>query len=233
MSDFITGFEAINTMVENPGERHISCVILADTSGSMAGAAISELNQGLKEFGTALSQDEHARGVADVCVISFDTDVKIAAPFCPASEYTAPVLTAGGLTSMNQAIIEGLDEIEKRKELYRSLGCAYYRPWLFLLTDGMPTDRELEAEAKRRLHQAIANKKINFFPMGIGEGVNYSHLKSYIRDGKGVILKASADNFKEAFIWLSSSMSIVSTSNPDDKAVPLPNPPESIMIELI
>ena len=66
MSEFLNGFETMGNMIENTGERHIACVLLVDISGSMAGASIEELNQGLREFGNALGQDEHARGVADV-----------------------------------------------------------------------------------------------------------------------------------------------------------------------
>ena len=144
MSEVLGGFEEMGNVVDNVGERHIACVLLVDTSGSMAGASINELNQGLLEFGNALDQDEHARGVADVCVISFNSNVETVVPFCPAANYSAPTLSAGGLTSMNEAVIAGLDAIEERKQLYRQLGCSYYRPWMFLLTDGEPTDQNME-----------------------------------------------------------------------------------------
>lgn len=231
MNDNLTGFEMMGNLIENPGERHIACLLLVDTSGSMSGASITELNQGLEEFGAALDKDEHARGVADVCVISFNSKVETVVDFCPATEYIAPVLSAAGVTSMNQAIMEGLDEIERRKELYRSLGCAYYRPWMFLLTDGMPTDTKLEGEAKSRLQQAIEEKKVTFFPMGIGNNVNYAHLKSYTKDGNGAVLKASADNFKEAFVWLSSSISKIGNSDPNLGSVKLD--PTPMTVELI
>lgn len=231
MSDILTGFETMGNLVDNVGERHIACVLLVDTSGSMSGASITELNQGLAEFGRALDKDEHARGVADVCVISFNSDVDTVVPFCPACNYNAPALSAGGLTSMNEAIIKGLDAIEERKQLYRELGCSYYRPWMFLMTDGEPTDPDVEAEAKSRLKQALDDKKVNFFPMGIGQGANYAHLKSYTKNGSGAVLKATADQFKEAFVWLSSSMSVISNSDPSLGSVTLE--PTPMTIELI
>lgn len=58
MSEVLSGFEEMGNVVDNVGERHIACVLLVDTSGSMAGASINELNQGLLEFGNALDQDE-------------------------------------------------------------------------------------------------------------------------------------------------------------------------------
>ena len=68
--------------ITNRGERHIAAVILVDISGSMQGAPINELNQGLIEFGNALQ----------VCIISFNSSVQTEMSFRPAAEYEAPVL---------------------------------------------------------------------------------------------------------------------------------------------
>lgn len=217
----------------NPGEKHIACVLLVDTSGSMNPNAIEELNQGLQEFGAALQSDSKAWGCADVCVISFNSEVTEVVPFCPAASFQPPRLTAGGLTAMNEAIITGLDAIEMRKNEYKAIGVDYWRPWIFLLTDGIPTDdREFETPALDRLHDALNRKKINFFPMGIGNGANIPLLKKYTKDGQGMVLKASKENFREAFLWLSSSMSAASNSNPSAATVQLDPLPNSITIEL-
>ena len=84
---------------------------------------------------------------------------------------------------------------------------------------------------KNRLQQALNDKKVNFFPMGIGAGANYAHLKSYTKGGNGAVLKASASQFKEAFVWLSSSMSVISNSDPSLGNVTLE--PTPMTIELI
>ena len=162
--------------IMNPGEKHIACVLLVDTSGSMLGSSIAELNAGLAEFGRALQEDAKAYGCADVCIISFDSQVNTVVPFCSAAEYVAPTLSASGLTAMNEGIITALDAIDQRKQEYRNIGVDYWRPWLFLMTDGAPTDNVYEADAKRRLQDALSRKKINFFPMGIGNA-NTAKLK--------------------------------------------------------
>lgn len=202
--------------ITNYGERHIAAVLLVDTSGSMGGAPINELNQGLKAFGDALQNDSLALGRAEVCVISFNSTVQTEMSFRPAANYEAPVLTAGGLTSLNEAIEAGLDALEARKREYKDNGVSYYRPWLFLLTDGAPTDSSSEASAKSRLQAAIRNKKVVYMPMGIGSGADTAKLQSYYPDEAAArpVLKASATNFKEAFVWLSSSIAEVSHSDP-------------------
>lgn len=217
--------------IMNPGEKHVACVLLVDISGSMQGNSITELNEALVEFGKALREDAKAYGCTDVCVISFDSQVRTVFPFSSAMEYTAPSLSAGGMTAMNEAIITALDAIDQRKQEYRAIGVDYWRPWLFLMTDGVPTDTNYEADAKRRLQDALTRKKVNFFPMGIGSA-NTAKLKEYTLNGTGFVLKASANNFKEAFIWVSSSMSAISNSNPYETRADMPPIPNTISIEL-
>lgn len=218
--------------IMNSGEKHIACVLLVDTSGSMQGHAIDELNEGLRAFGEALMSDTHASGVADVCVINFNTEVTVEVPFSPAVDYVAPTLSAGGLTALNEAVITGLDAIEQQKATYRQLGVDYYKPWMFLLTDGSATDTEFDADAHQRLAEALANRKVNFFPMGIGSSADIQALKSYTASGNGPVLKAEKSNFKEAFVWLSSSMAVTTTSLPGEKKIDLPETPSCMTIEL-
>lgn len=234
MDEFISmdGFIPMGDQIipENIGEKHIACVLLVDISGSMGGAPITELNEALAKFGEVLRNDARASGCADVCIIAFNHQVNVVVPFCPAVEYTAPVLQASGSTAMNEAIITGLDLLENRKELYRRCGTPYYRPWMFLMTDGEPTDHAYENDAKQRLSEAITAKKVTFFPMGIGSGARTDVLKSYNNDG--MVLKADASHFAEAFVWLSSSMAITANSRPGTEKIKLAQPPTEIEIEL-
>lgn len=234
MDEFISmdGFIPMGDQIipENLGEKHIACVLLVDISGSMGGAPIRELNEALSKFGEVLRNDARASGCADVCVVTFNEKVDVVVPFCPAVKYTAPVLQAHGATAMNEAIITGLDLLENRKELYRRCGTPYYRPWMFLMTDGEPTDRTYENDAKQRLNEAITAKKVTFFPMGIGNGARMDILKSYNNDG--MVLKADASHFAEAFVWLSSSMAVTANSRPGTEKIKLAQPPTEIEIEL-
>ena len=219
----------------NPGERHVAAVLVVDTSGSMNGAPINELNQGLKEFGIALDGDSHARGCADVCVISFNSNVQTEQSFRPATSYEAPVLTANGLTAMNEAIETALDAIQARKDDYKANGISYYRPWLFLLTDGAPTDTDNESSARSRLQRAIGDQKVVFMPMAIGEDADVAKLQSYYPNDATAkpVLKATASNFKEAFVWLSNSLSQISRSDPaTTKEIQTPPIPSNMTISV-
>ena len=120
-----------------------------------------------------------------------------------------------------------------RKKEYKDQGVSYYRPWLFVLTDGAPTDTGLEASAKSRLQDAIRNKKVTYMPMGIGDGADTRKLQEYYPDEAAAkpVLKADAKNFKEAFVWLSASISLISKSDPNTTSqVNLPPTPSMITV---
>ncbi len=204
--------------IENGGEIHLPCVVLVDTSGSMS-TAMNELHEGLVQLGEALREDPQALGRVEFCIISFDDRARINVPFGPAYDYQAPALTCGGMTAMHEAVALGLDALEKRKKQYTENKTAYLRPWVFMMTDGGANDRD--NGSFNRLIQAQKDKHCTFFPIAIGNSVDMNLLKSLKVDG--VVLKASKENFKGAFVWLSNSLSRTSSSNPG-QTVALPNP---------
>ena len=73
-----------NDLATNPTPRVPICLLL-DTSYSMTGAPIDELNEGVKLFIEALKSDEIACYSADVTVITFGGSVDTCAPITAAS----------------------------------------------------------------------------------------------------------------------------------------------------
>ena len=134
---------------------------------------------------------------------------------------------------MNEGILKALDEIEMRKQLYREQGVGHYRPWLFVLTDGCPTDDNLESKAISALRSAIDNQKVTYMPMGIGAGADLEQLKKYYPENwpTKITLSASKQDFQDAFQWLSASLSVISHSNPQTQStVNLPPTPSTLTI---
>ena len=126
--------------------------------------------------------------------------------------YKAGLMFSG--TLMSRSIDIALDEIEKRKQSYRDNGIDYFRPWLFLITDGEPTEsRKDVVTASQRLKDADSQKRVAAFSVGV-EGANMDML-ALISPRRPLMLKGL--EFSSMFIWLSHSMSRVSRSRTDDE----------------
>ena len=199
----------------NP-EPRCPCLLLLDVSSSMSGEPITELNEGLKAFRDELLADPLASKRVEVACITFGP-VHVATEFETAGVFQPPWLRALGETPMGAAIKSGVELVRLRKEAYRSNGIAFYRPWIFLITDGEPTDAW--AEAAKKVKEGEAQKAFAFFAVGV-KGANMNVLKQIsVREP----LKLKGVRFRGLFQWLSNSMKSISRSTPGDE-VPLKNP---------
>lgn len=211
MSDQIeySGFEA-SEFAEN-AEPRVPCVLLLDVSGSMSGQPITELNEGLVTLKDTLSADSLASKRAELAIVTFGGMVNIVQDFVTAEHFQPPRLSVSGDTPMGQAITTGLGMIAARKTTYRANGISFYRPWVFLITDGGPSDAW--QAASEQVKQGEASKSFAFFTVGV-EGSNFDILAK-ISTRAPVKLKGL--NFRDLFLWLSQSMQSVSQSSPGDK----------------
>jgi uncharacterized protein YegL len=199
---------------ENP-EPRCPCVLLLDTSGSMQGTPINALNEGLLSFRDELIKNPLAARRVEVAIITFDSHVNVVQDFVTADQFNPPILTAQGLTNMGSGINKALDLIQERKIQYRTNGIAYYRPWVFMITDGEPQgeSENIIEQATKRLQMDEANKRVAFFTVGV-ENANMARLSNI---AVRTPLKLKGLNFVELFVWLSASMSAVSHSKVDEQ----------------
>jgi uncharacterized protein YegL len=199
---------------ENP-EPRCPCVLLLDTSGSMQGVAIEALNQGLLSLKDELMKNSIAARRVEIAIVTFDSHINVVQDFVTADQFNPPILTAQGLTSMGAGIHKALDMVQERKSLYRANGIAYYRPWVFMITDGEPQGEldHLVEQAALRLQGDEVNKRVAFFSVGV-ENANMTRLNQI---AVRTPLKLKGLNFIEMFVWLSASMSAVSHSQIDEQ----------------
>jgi uncharacterized protein YegL len=204
-------FEDRVKFADNP-EPRVACVLLLDVSGSMAGGRIQALNEGLATFKRELTADTMAARRVEVAVVTFGGgQVRTLIEFAEPERFEPPVLTASGDTPMGTAILRALEMIDARKKVYKAAGNKFYRPWVFLITDGEPTDdATIIASAAAAVRQADAGKHVAFFCVGVA-GADPERLKQISpRPPKSL----DGLKFAELFQWLSNSLGQVGRSVP-------------------
>jgi len=222
-------FDTSEFDTSNP-EPRCPCVVLVDTSGSMGQAVagkvpIEALNQGLVNLRAALAEDDLAALRVDLAIVGFGDSVRTIQDFTSPLDWQPGILQAAGATPMGAAVLQAMDLLEARKQTYRENGVSYFRPWIFVITDGQPTDGAVFATACKRVHEAEAGKKLLLFAVGT-EGADMKALDQL--SPRRPLLVSDLD-FKGMFQWLSASLQQVSRSQPDE-ALSLKSPEGTLRI---
>lgn len=231
---------------DNP-EPRCPVVLVLDTSGSMKGQALVEMNEGLRAFGQAIRTDRLAALRVEVAVVTFGgtvraidvrgdsssaVDVVTYNPrglavrpkvkevpfnareaFVTADFFQPPWLDADGGTPMGEAIQRSLGLIRERKEIYKQNGLDYFRPWVFVITDGKPTDKWEAVAEQMRLEES--RKAVQFYGVGV-EGADLKALSRFSETRQPLKLRGLA--FADLFNWLSKSLSAIAHSRPGEQA---------------
>lgn len=203
----------VDDLIENPTPR-LPVALILDTSSSMFGAPIAELNDGVNLFIEAVRNDDTAKYSAEIAIITFGDLVRVVQDFTTVDQIEPKNLFADGLTPMGQAVEKGVELLENRKKLYREVGVDYYQPWMVLMTDGQPTDY-IEG-AVQKVQTLLANKKLVIFPIAIGPHADLMTLARFTTKNRPP-LRLKGLKFREFFEWLSQSVSRVSRSMPGEK----------------
>lgn len=209
-----------------PGEPHMACVLLLDTSISMIGAPIDSLNKAIKDFKEQTSMDDLAQKRVDIAIIEFNDTARVVQDFTPLSQMQTVTLSATGCTAMGAGINLAIDKVKERNRFYNDMGTPCYRPWIFMITDGAPTD-DISAARQRILDEESkgAHGKLKFWAVGV-PGYNKDVLTSLTKR----CIELNEANFKGIFDWLSESMVIISVSRVGENPALSNLPPDAHVI---
>jgi uncharacterized protein YegL len=203
--------EGLIEFAENPEPRCALALVL-DTSGSMSGEPIQELKAGLALLAEELRDDSLASQRVEVAIITFGAGgVTVAQDFTIAEDFDPPALKAGGRTPLGKAVVTATQLIADRKKTYKDAGIAYFRPWIFLITDGVPTDDW--SKARDLVHQGDTANAFAFFAVAVADA-DMEVLAELSPRGP---IKLQGLAFRELFQWLSQSQRQVSSSRPGDQ----------------
>ncbi|MFE9662984.1 MULTISPECIES: VWA domain-containing protein [unclassified Streptomyces] len=141
--------------------------LVCDESGSMNGDPLDSINSALPELHREISTNPTVADKTRFCLIGFSNDAKVLQPLVDLSDIdTLPGLAAGGLTAYGEAFRTLRTCIEADVTTLKAEGHDVYRPVVFFLSDGGPTDDDWQQAHKELID---ARYRPNIIAFGIGE----------------------------------------------------------------
>lgn len=205
--------------------RRLPVYLLLDCSTSMTGEPILAVNDGLGLIYRLLIADPQAIETVAISVISFSSQV-VKTPLESIEQFQPPMLTANGMTNMGEAFRVLAHSIESELVLNTPTQRGDYRPIVFLLTDGEPTDDY--TYPLQDLQALRGSRRPTIVTLACGKEANTQMLHQ-VTDNVFLMETVSGDTIREFFKWISGSVTQASRSvgTAGDQTLTMP-PPSSI-----
>lgn len=212
--------------------RRLPVYLLIDSSGSMHGEPIHAVNVGISSMLSALRQDPYALESVHISLITFDREIKELMPLTPLedAQISDIELPRSGATHLGEGLEFLIDKVQKNVVKSSEDVKGDFRPMLFVMTDGSPSDLMAFNEAIPKL------KGCNFAEIiacAAGPKASTDYLKQ-ITNTVVVLDSMDSSAFAQFFKWVSDSITAGSMSAGVDGGMDnkLPPPPPEVQIVL-
>lgn len=191
--------------------RRLPIFFVLDVSESMVGENLMKLEEGLSNIIRALRQDPHALETVYVTAIAFAGKAKTIVPLMEIPSFYPPKLPIGGGTSLGAALYHLMAEIDKSVIKTTTDIKGDWKPIVYLLTDGKPTDSVSSAVTKWKNEYA---KKATLVAIALGWFADVSVLKQ-LTEHAFVLESTDEDEFMKFIKWITASVASQSKSVSD------------------
>lgn len=206
--------------------RRLPVYLLLDTSGSMQGEPIESVRCGIQTLISTLRRDPQALETVFISIITFDREAKIILPLTSLETLQIPEIEipSSGPTMLGAALELLCKQLDKELVVSSTKTKKDWKPLLFIMTDGKPSDiqkyNEMIRECKQRNFSNIiacaAGMKADTEPL---QNLATSVVKLDTCDGS---------TFESFFKWISDSIMSGSHTVGTVAEVTLPAPPSEV-----
>ena len=206
--------------------RRLPVYLLLDTSGSMKGEPIESVKSGIGAMVAALRQDPHALESLYLSIITFDREIKTILPLSSLETLQMPVIACpeSGPTHLGAALETLCQRVAA--EVLRTQGeqKGDWRPLLFLMTDGVPSDIQLYREMIPKVRELGF---ASIIACAAGPKARKEDLVP-LADHVVTLDTMDGNGFANFFRWVSASVAAGSASAGPSGDLHLPPPPPEV-----
>lgn len=186
--------------------RRLPVYLVVDSSESMIGPPIEAINRGIESMVAGLKKNPYALETVWLSVITFDSIARVLVPMTDIVYFRFPEIQVKPGTSIGLAIQLLMQQIRKDSVKTTANEKGDFRPLVFFLTDGQPTDSyEVPLKALREMRP----KPANIYGIGCGNEVDFEVLRE-MADVAFHLDEMTPEKFAKFFIWMSASVQSVS-----------------------
>lgn len=199
--------------IEAAPRRVMTLFFIFDTSGSMEGDRIGQINASMQEIVTYVADISATNADAQIKVqvmeFSSGTEWMYPQPI-PAEDFQWRDLEAGGLTQMGEAFTELNDKLSQSHG-FMSQASGSFAPAIVLMSDGEPTDDHKRGLAK--LQNNGWYKAAIKVAIAIGDDANRDVLAEFTGNKEAVLTVHNKEQLKKIIHFVSVTASQVASSH--------------------
>ncbi|MEV5409584.1 VWA domain-containing protein [Thermopolyspora sp. NPDC052614] len=205
-------------------EQVLPFYLVCDESYSMQGEALDAINQELPTIYQEIASNPVVADRARLGIIGFSTTAEVLLPLADLNEVQSiPQLTPRGMTNYGAAFALLRQTIEQDIKGLKQAGHTPYRPTVFFLTDGQPTD-DWQLEHQNLVSPSFGpHPTILAFGFGEVEPTTLQHIatfRAFVADGEAKPSEALREFAKQLLNSVVRS-AVASSSNPSGGATML------------
>lgn len=201
--------------IEEVAARTMTLFYLFDTSGSMSGTKIGQVNYAMKDIPQIIKEvaEDAPNAKIEVAAATFDSSVQWITPQPQTPDdfmNTWKDVSAGGLTSLGAAL-SSLNEKLSRKSFLGDNPMGYLAPGIIILSDGDPTDDWQRPLAELRKNNWFKNAiKVAF---AVGDDANKSVLAEVCGSNEAVVSIEDPQKIRQYIKFVTAAVSKTGTTS--------------------